>query len=78
MAGDVVTIHVDGGDNPNLDTYLTLLGPRSDDPLAQDDDSGRGLSAMITDFALPVSGLYTIEVDSLSGAGTFELSLERE
>jgi hypothetical protein len=70
-AGDVITIQVD---SDNFDPKFTLFGPDGT-PLTDDDDSGAGLNALITDFTLPRDGQYTIEVDGFRGpAGDRQLS----
>jgi hypothetical protein len=70
--GDVVTIVADGG--TNMDTYLTLTGPDGA-VLVEDDDDGPGLNAMIEGVELPSSGVYTVEVRSVTGAGTVNVTL---
>ncbi len=74
-AGDVVTITVEG----EVDSYLELSDAEGT-LLAEDDDSGAGLSAQIQSFELPADGDYTIRVRgfSQSSTGVYSLSLATE
>lgn len=76
-AGDTVTIDLRSDE---IDPLVRLIGPDGQ-VLAEDDDSGGGVQARIADFALPMDGTYTIEVDAFRGIdrsrvvlGAFELS----
>lgn len=73
--GDLVTIEATAGNPASMDMYLVLLGP-DERPLTEDDDSGPELDALISDFALPEDGVYTIQVSSVSGPGPYTLRLE--
>ncbi|HVO68686.1 MAG TPA: PPC domain-containing protein, partial [Aggregatilineaceae bacterium] len=73
-SGDVVSIATDTGQNTALDTRLTLFGPDGT-KLAEDDDSGPGVNALIDHFTLPASGVYSIQVDAVSGSGTVTVTL---
>jgi len=75
--GDVVTIAMNApGDD--LDCYLVLYGPDGV-PLTDDDDSGRGLNALIEYYELPVDGTYRIVAQGalFETVGMYELTLER-
>lgn len=79
-AGDVVTIALDAVFDPKVG----LIGPDGIG-LADDDDSGPDLNALIRGFTLPRDGTYTIIVDGFRGAagdrqviGQFSLTLTRE
>jgi hypothetical protein len=64
-----------------MDTYLYLIDPNGF-LLAEDDDGGGGTDSRIPSISgfltLPISGVYTIEVTSFSGAstGSYILSLQ--
>ncbi len=77
VAGDVVTIGTDVGENTALDPLLTLIGPDGSE-VARDDDGGPGLNGLIRGFALPATGTYTIQVSAVRGAGAFTVSLARD
>jgi len=62
-AGDVITIQLD---SENFDPKFRLLGADGV-VLAEDDDSGDGLNALVTDFTLPRDGDYVVEVDGFRG-----------
>ncbi len=77
VAGDVVTIGTDVGENTALDPLLALIGPDGSE-VARDDDGGPGLNGLIRGFALPATGTYTIQVSAVRGAGAFTVSLARD
>jgi hypothetical protein len=72
-SGQVVTIAHDGVSLS--DPYLLLVGP--DGAVgAEDDDGGDGLSSLISGFALPASGTYTIEATAFGlETGTYTLGV---
>jgi uncharacterized protein YfaP (DUF2135 family) len=73
-AGQTITISMVGTGSAS-DTYLTLYGPTCSE-LTHDDDSGSGLSAMISGYTLPTSGTYTIQARFYGGqTGSYSLSL---
>jgi uncharacterized protein YraI/predicted Ser/Thr protein kinase len=74
--GDVVSIATDAGQNTALDTRLTLFGPDGT-KLAEDDDSGPGVNALIDHFTLPGGGTFTVQVDAVSGSGTVTVTLTK-
>ncbi len=73
--GDLIAITLVSDE---FDPFLELLDA-NDDVLTTDDDSGNGINARITRFALPQTGTYTIVVRSFredeSGAYTLTLDL---
>lgn len=62
-AGDVITIQLD---SENFDPKFRLLDADGV-VLVEDDDSGEGLNALVTDFTLPRDGEYVLEVDGFRG-----------
>lgn len=77
-AGDTVTIDLRSDE---IDPLVRLIAPDGT-VLAEDDDSGGGVQARISDFVLPADGTYTIEVDAFRGIdsnrvilGAYELAL---
>lgn len=65
--------------SPTLDTYLYLIGP-SGTVIAQDDDSGPGLSSRIPAsgfFTLPQTGIYTVEATTFveAAGGSYSVAL---
>ena len=60
-----------------FDTYLRLLPPGSEEPVAENDDSGDSLNSRIN-FTPPTSGEYVVRVSSFSpgGAGAYNLRVE--
>ncbi|MFW5772720.1 MAG: PPC domain-containing protein, partial [Phototrophicaceae bacterium] len=74
-AGDIVTIALDSDD---FDAYLELFDA-ADNVLTSDDDGGGSLNSLITGYALPADGTYTILArgfgSSARGAYTLSLSL---
>lgn len=56
-AGERVVIYTTGP----CDTFMTLVAPDGETPLAQDDDSGSGSNALLR-FGVPVSGEYLVRV----------------
>ncbi len=70
--GDIITVAAEAG--ANLDTYLTLIAPDGT-ALVEDDDDGPGLNPLIEGVELTVSGVYTVEVRSVSGTGTVNVTL---
>ncbi len=71
QAGQNVTIRVEG--QGETDPRAKLLDPEGN-VLAEDDDGGGGLNALIT-YTLPVSGTYTVRVDVFT-EGTYTVSVE--
>lgn len=59
-----------------FDPYIRLLRPGSEEPIAEDDDSGGGLTARVM-FAPPQSGEYVVRVSSFApgGVGDYALSV---
>jgi hypothetical protein len=75
--GDIVTISMVGQGSFD-DTYLELYGPGGN-LLTQDDDSGSGLSALISYYTLPQTGTYRIVASAFgSDTGSYSLSLIRQ
>lgn len=60
-----------------FDTYLRLLPPGSEEPVAENDDSGESLNSRIN-FTPPTSGEYVVRVSSFSpgGTGAYDLRVE--
>jgi hypothetical protein len=75
--GDIVSIATDAGQNTALDTRLTLFG-LDGTTLAEDDDSGPGVNALIDHFTLPASGVFTVQVDAVSGSGAVMVTLTKD
>jgi hypothetical protein len=75
--GDVVTIAATTDPTANMDLKLTLFGPENEN-LTVNDDDGPGLDPLIQSFTLPANGTYTIQVDALSGSGSYDLALTKE
>ncbi len=73
-AGQVITISQQSDD---FDSFVRLLGPDGEE-LTSDDDGGDGFDSLISAYALPENGTYTISAESLggSGSGRFELTLD--
>lgn len=76
QAGDEVTITMSSSDG--LDSYLGLLDPAGE-VIAEDDDSGGGVDALIT-YTLPESGTYLIAatragIDQGSTTGAYVLDI---
>jgi serine/threonine-protein kinase len=76
QTGDVITLAVQGGDNPNLDPFLTL-NDSTGTPLMLDDDGGPGVNPLIEAYTLPEDGVYTVEVSSVAQEGSFSLTLTK-
>jgi len=79
-AGDVITLRLDSA---NFDPKFRLLGPDGT-VLAEDDDSGEGLNALLEGITLPRDGEYVVEVDGFRGPagdrqlfGGFSVSVNR-
>ena len=72
--GDSAIISAVANDT-TMDLFLRLIDPLGTE-LAGDDDSGGNKNPTIT-LDLSVTGLYTIEVKSVTGAGDYMLSLSR-
>lgn len=79
-AGDVITIALD---STAFDPKVQLVAPDGS-VIAEDDDSGPDLNALIREYTLPRDGEYTIVVDGFRGAagnrqllGQFSLTLSR-
>jgi hypothetical protein len=64
-------------DSEAFDTYLRLLRPGSEEPLAENDDSGDSLNSRIS-FTPPTSGEYVVRVSSFApgGVGAYNLRVE--
>jgi hypothetical protein len=75
--GDVVTIAVTTDAAANIDLMMTLFGPENENLISNDDD-GPGLDPLIQSFTLPANGTYTIQVESISGSGPYNLALTKE
>ncbi|HUN05738.1 MAG TPA: PPC domain-containing protein [Aggregatilineales bacterium] len=73
-AGQVITISQHSDD---FDSFVRLLGPDGEE-LISDDDSGDGFDSLISAYALPENGTYTISAESLGGggSGSFTLTLD--
>ncbi len=56
---------------------MTVFGPENENLISNDDD-GPGLDPLIQNFTLPANGIYTIQIDALSGSGSYDLSLTEE
>jgi hypothetical protein len=67
-AGEVLTLSATTRPESGIDPLIVLLDTNGD-PVAADDDSGGGMNALITDYAVPSDGIYTLVV-SHSGGGT--------
>lgn len=69
-----LTMNRQGG---SLDSYLLLYGPDGN-LLITDDDSGEGVNAAISDFALGETGLYHVVAKSFGGGsgGSYKLRLD--
>ncbi len=75
QSGDGINISLVGTDD-DYDPLVRLFGPNGHE-LISDDDSGESLNALINCYALPVSGIYTIQADGFGGdTGSYELSLQ--
>lgn len=57
-----------------FDPYIRLLRPGSEEPIAEDDDSGGGLTPRII-FSPPQSGEYLVRVSSFAPGGTGDYAL---
>jgi hypothetical protein len=75
--GDVVTIAATTDPTANMDLKLTLFGPENENLITNDDD-GPGLDPLIQSFTLPANGTYTVQVDALTGSGSYDLALTKE
>jgi len=76
QAGDVVDISMVGTDY-ELDCYLELYNPAGEFAV-EDDDSGEGFDALISDYVLATSGTWRIIASgSFGSGGAYELSLEQ-
>ncbi len=75
-AGENWTITVDM-ESTELDSYLWLIGPNEDgdmDSLAQDDDSGEGLNARLSQETGDRAGTYIVRANSNSaGRGHYRV-----
>ncbi len=60
-----------------FDTYLRLLPPGSEEPVAENDDSGDSLNSRIN-FTPPTSGEYVVRVSSFAPGGTGDYNLRVE
>ena len=71
-AGDIITISLTG----TFDTYLELLDSNGNQ-ITFNDDGGEGFNSLISFFALPQSGTYTIVARgfSSSASGSYSLAL---
>jgi hypothetical protein len=70
-AGDIITISMTA---LALDSYLEVFDPNGD-PIAEDDDGGRGLNALIEGLELELDGTYTILARTAGGMGRGEYTL---
>lgn len=70
-AGDTVTIAMHSA---AFDTYLMLLDP-SGVPLAENDDSARGVTDSQITFTLTSSGTWTVVANSLAASQTGDYTL---
>lgn len=73
-AGDRVTIRCRPAPGSETDPRVTVLGPNGNE-VVSDDDGGDGMEALISDFALPESGTYRIQVDVWS-PGPYVLTVD--
>lgn len=73
-AGQVISISQHSDD---FDSFVRLLGPDGEE-LISDDDGGDGFDSLISAYALPENGTYTISAESLGGggSGSFTLTLD--
>lgn len=72
--GQLISIEVS---SINFDSQIRLLDT-NENLLIEDDDSGNGIDARVTDFILPMTGLYTIEVTAWNNkSGSYILELSR-
>lgn len=71
VTGQSVTVRVDGAGE--VDPYLKVIDPAGN-VIAEDDDSGGGLSPLIS-LALPSSGVFTLRVTVLS-PGSYTISVQ--
>ena len=65
-AGEVVSISMTRVDG-NLDAFLELLN-KAGEIVASNDDGGNNQNALIANFALPTTGMYTIKARRFSGS----------
>ncbi len=73
QAGDVVTISMTRVSG-SLDPYLELYTPQGS--LARsDDDSGGSYNSLISGFALPSTGQYTVVARAYGGYGSFDIGI---
>ncbi len=74
-AGDVISIEMNSSD---FDTYLELHDADGQQ-VTSNDDGGPGLNSLISGFAIPRSGRYTIVARSFGngGSGSYTLTLTR-
>jgi len=90
LSGEIVTIEhcrtdLTGGDSSDLDPYLCLIDPWGVELASDDDSAGDCLvpgpfgAALIANFELPASGVYTIVASSYQGygneTGTYRVTL---
>ena len=75
--GDVVTIAATSDTTTNMDLMMTLFGPENEELISNDDD-GPGLDPLIRSYTLPANGTYTIQIESYTGSGSYDLALTRE
>ena len=74
-AGQVISIALTHPPGSNLDPLVELIGPEGT-PLAASDDDGGNLNSLISGFALPASGTYTIVARSWGNATTGAYTLQ--
>ncbi len=74
--GAVVTFAATSDPASDLDLKMTVFGPENENLISNDDD-GPGLDPLIQNFTLPANGIYTIQIDALSGSGSYDLSLTK-
>lgn len=74
-AGDVLTIGTDAYNGSTTDTYLELYFNCGTTMIAYDDDSGPGFFSLISNFAAPTTGTYTVKARgySTSTVGDYRL-----
>lgn len=73
-AGDAVTISAFPGEGSTIDIVLSLVGPDGA-TLIQDGASDAKSDATISNYSLVTAGQYTIQVGTLTGTGTYEITL---
>ncbi|NWG17795.1 MAG: pre-peptidase C-terminal domain-containing protein [Chloroflexi bacterium] len=81
-AGQWVTISASDNGGGLMDVALRLVGPDGSEVAANDDQEGTDLpnltDAQIPDLALPLDGVYTVQVARVDGSGSYSLGVSRE